>query len=69
MAERAGSGNALLHLLTAEVFDAAEALRLDSVQKVAPAGTTRPCVSPTPSPRKRRWPWWPRSRTCARQGT
>ena len=39
MAERAGSGNALLHLLTADVFDAAEALRLNFVQKVVPAGT------------------------------
>ncbi|KQP47648.1 crotonase/enoyl-CoA hydratase family protein [Pseudorhodoferax sp. Leaf274] len=38
MAERAGSGNALLHLLTADVFDAAEALRLNFVQKVVPAG-------------------------------
>ena len=39
MAERAGLGNALLHLLTADVFDAAEALRLNFVQKVVPAGT------------------------------
>ncbi len=39
MAERAGAGNALLHLLTADVFDAAEALRLNFVQKVVPAGT------------------------------
>jgi enoyl-CoA hydratase len=39
MAERAGLGNALLHLLTADVFDAAEALRLHFVQKVVPAGT------------------------------
>jgi enoyl-CoA hydratase len=39
MAERAGSGNALLHLLTADIFDAAEALRLNFVQKVVPAGT------------------------------
>ena len=38
MAERAGSGNALLHLLTADVFHAAEALRLNFVQKVVPAG-------------------------------
>jgi enoyl-CoA hydratase len=37
MAERAGSGNALLHLLTADVFDSAEALRLNFVQKVVPA--------------------------------
>ena len=41
MAERAGLGNALLHLLTADVFDAAEALRLNFVQKVVPAGTQR----------------------------
>ena len=34
MAERAGSGNALLHLLTGDEFDAAEALRLNYVQKV-----------------------------------
>ena len=37
MAERAGMGNALLHLLTADVFDSAEALRLNFVQKVVPA--------------------------------
>jgi enoyl-CoA hydratase/carnithine racemase len=37
MAERAGSGHALLHLLTADVFDSAEALRLNFVQKVVPA--------------------------------
>ena len=37
MAERAGMGNALLHLLTADVFDSAEALRLHFVQKVVPA--------------------------------
>jgi enoyl-CoA hydratase len=34
MAERAGAGNALLHLLTADVFDAHEAVRLNFVQKV-----------------------------------
>jgi enoyl-CoA hydratase/carnithine racemase len=34
MAERAGLGNALLHLLTGDEFDAAEALRLNYVQKV-----------------------------------
>jgi enoyl-CoA hydratase len=39
MAERAGLGNALLHLLTADVFDATEALRLNFVQKVVAAGT------------------------------
>lgn len=38
MAERAGAGNALLHLLTADVFDAQEALRLNFVQRVVPAG-------------------------------
>ncbi|MBM3398082.1 MAG: crotonase/enoyl-CoA hydratase family protein [Betaproteobacteria bacterium] len=36
MAERAGMGNALLHLLTGDVFDSAEALRLNFVQKVVP---------------------------------
>ena len=39
MAERAGLGNALLHLLTGDEFDSAEALRLHFVQKVVPAGT------------------------------
>lgn len=39
MAERAGTGNALLHLLTGDEFGAAEALRLNFVQKVVPAGT------------------------------
>jgi enoyl-CoA hydratase/carnithine racemase len=38
MAERAGSGNALLHLLTGDEFDSAEALRLNFVQRVMPAG-------------------------------
>ena len=38
MAERAGVGNAMLHLLTADEFDSAEALRLHFVQKVVPAG-------------------------------
>jgi len=38
MAERAGLGNALLHLLTGDEFGAAEALRLHFVQKVVPAG-------------------------------
>ena len=37
MPERAGVGNALLHLLTADVFDSAEALRCNFVQKVVPA--------------------------------
>jgi enoyl-CoA hydratase/carnithine racemase len=39
MAERAGMGNALLHLLTGDEFDSAEALRLNFVQRVVPAGT------------------------------
>ena len=39
MAERAGAGNALLHLLTGDEFDAAEALRLHFVQQVVAAGT------------------------------
>jgi len=39
MAERAGAGNALLHLLTGDEFDSAEALRLQFVQKVVPSGT------------------------------
>ncbi|VWX60393.1 Enoyl-CoA hydratase [Burkholderiales bacterium 8X] len=38
MAERAGFGNAMLHLLTADEFDSAEALRLHFVQRVVPAG-------------------------------
>jgi enoyl-CoA hydratase/carnithine racemase len=38
MAQRAGVGNAMLHLLTGDEFDAAEALRLNFVQKVVPAG-------------------------------
>ena len=37
MAERAGLGNALLHLLTGDAFGSAEALRLNFVQKVVPA--------------------------------
>jgi len=39
MAERAGLGNALLHLLTGDEFGSAEALRLNFVQKVVPAGS------------------------------
>jgi enoyl-CoA hydratase/carnithine racemase len=39
MAERAGLGNALLHLLTGDEFGSAEALRLNFVQQVVPAGT------------------------------
>ena len=38
MAERAGVGNAMLHLLTGDEFGSAEALRLNFVQKVVPAG-------------------------------
>ena len=38
MAERAGTGNALLHLLTGDEFDSAEALRLNFVQRVVPVG-------------------------------
>ena len=38
MAERAGTGNALLHLLTADEFGSSEAYRLNFVQKVVPAG-------------------------------
>ena len=36
MPERAGLGNAMLHLLTADEFDAAEAYRCNFVQKVVP---------------------------------
>ena len=39
MAERAGLGNAFLHLLTGDEFGSAEALRLNFVQRVVPAGT------------------------------
>lgn len=42
MAERAGLGNALLHLLTGDEFGSAEALRLNFVQKVVPAGQALP---------------------------
>lgn len=38
MSQRAGLGNAMLHLLTGDEFDAQEALRLNFVQKVVPAG-------------------------------
>jgi enoyl-CoA hydratase/carnithine racemase len=38
MTERAGLGNALLRLLTGDEFGAGEALRLNFVQKVVPAG-------------------------------
>ena len=39
MAERAGAGNAMLHLLTADIFSADEALRLNFVQKVVATDT------------------------------
>jgi enoyl-CoA hydratase/carnithine racemase len=39
MTERAGLGNAMLHLLTGDEFGADEALRLNFVQKVVPATT------------------------------
>lgn len=42
MAERAGLGNALLHLLTGDEFGAAEALRLNFVQRVLPAADLEP---------------------------
>jgi enoyl-CoA hydratase/carnithine racemase len=38
MAERAGLGNALLHLLTGDEFGSTEALRLNFVQRVVPTG-------------------------------
>ena len=38
MAERAGVGNAMLHLLTGDEFNSAEAYRLNFVQKVVPTG-------------------------------
>jgi len=36
MPERGGVGNAMLHLLTADEFDSAEALRCNFVQRVVP---------------------------------
>ena len=38
---RCGWGNAMRHLLTAEEFDAAEALRIGLVQEVVPVGQQR----------------------------
>jgi enoyl-CoA hydratase len=38
MAERAGQGNAMLYLLTGDEFGSEEALRMNFVQKVVPAG-------------------------------
>ncbi len=62
MAERAGLGNALLHLLTGDEFGSAEALRLNFVQKVVPAGQEldEALRIAERSPRRRRWRWWPR---------
>tara|TARA_B100001971_G_scaffold183704_1_gene181892 strand:+ start:26 stop:835 length:810 start_codon:yes stop_codon:yes gene_type:complete len=37
--QRGGWGNAMYHLLTSDVFDSAEALRIGLVQEVVPAGT------------------------------
>ena len=37
--QRSGWGNAMYHLLTSDVFDADEALRVGLVQEVVPAGT------------------------------
>ena len=42
MAQRAGLGNAMLHLLTGDEFDSAQALRLNFVQKVVPVGDELP---------------------------
>jgi len=39
MAQRAGWGNAMLHLLTADEFNSTEAMRIGFVQRVVPAGT------------------------------
>lgn len=39
IAERAGTGNAMLYLLTGDEFDSDTALRFGLVQKVVPAGT------------------------------
>ncbi len=38
IAQRAGRGNAMLHLLTGDEFGSADALRMNLVQKVVPAG-------------------------------
>ncbi|MDI9335777.1 MAG: crotonase/enoyl-CoA hydratase family protein [Gammaproteobacteria bacterium] len=38
MAQRAGTGNAMLHLLTGDEFDSNEALRLNFIQKIVPTG-------------------------------
>jgi enoyl-CoA hydratase len=39
LAERSGLGNAMLHLLTGDVFDSAEALRMNLVQRVVDPGS------------------------------
>jgi enoyl-CoA hydratase len=39
MAERAGMGSAMLHLLTGDEFGAEEALRMGFVQRIVPAGS------------------------------
>ena len=69
MAERAGLGNAMLHLLTGDEFGSAEALRLNFVQKVVPAGQEldEALRIAERSPRRRRWPWWPRGSTPSRR--
>ena len=50
------------NLLTGDVFDSAEALRLNFVQRVVPAGQElieALRIAPRPSPSKPPWPWWP----------
>ncbi len=44
IAERAGLGNAMLHLLTGDEFDAAEALRMGLVQRVVAPGEELACA-------------------------
>jgi enoyl-CoA hydratase len=44
MPERAGVGNAMLHLLTADEFDSAEAYRCNFVQKVVPVAELMPAA-------------------------
>src|SRR3546814_12739641 len=45
MAERAGLGNAMLHLLTGDEFGSAEALRLNFVQRSEERRVGKECVS------------------------
>lgn len=61
MPERAGVGNAMLHLLTGDAFDAAEALRCHFVQKSYPQARnwTRLFALPSALPPRHRRPWWP----------